>query len=88
MQTTYYDEATDSDIEVEIDGSMSKRKPARMYLKNGDPGYPEEGGELEDFSICLPDGTDITNTVPKEVYESLFETLAIELADEDEYYDR
>jgi hypothetical protein len=41
-----------------------------MYLSNGDPGYPEEGGELEDFTVKL-DGIDITDEITEEDYERL-----------------
>ena len=60
----------DNKTEVELDGFISKYHPAVMYLRNGDPGYPEEGGELEDFAVLL-DGKDITDTLSKEDYDRL-----------------
>jgi hypothetical protein len=59
-----------TEIEVDLDGSISKYYPAVMYLRNGDPGYPEEGGELEDFTVTL-DGKDITDELSKEEYDRL-----------------
>ena len=69
MKAYLYDDE-DNETEVELEGYVSKYHPAVMYLSNGDPGYPEEGGELEDFSVWL-DGKDITDTLSKEVYDRL-----------------
>jgi hypothetical protein len=59
-----------TEIEVELDGYVSKYHPATMYKNNGDPGDPEEGGELEDFTVKL-DGIDITDEITEEDYERL-----------------
>jgi hypothetical protein len=32
-------------------GSVTPARPAVMYLRNGDPGYPAEGGEIEDLEL-------------------------------------
>lgn len=32
-------------------GSATAPTPAVFYLKNGDPGYPAEGGEIEDLKL-------------------------------------
>lgn len=45
------------DLEVEFD--HTPYRPAVMYLSNGDPGYPAEGGEVEVTDVFL-DGTLIT----------------------------
>jgi len=68
----YLYDANDEEIEVLLDGTISKYHPATMYKNNGDPGDPEEGGELEDFSVKL-DGIDITDTLSKDEYERLRE---------------
>lgn len=68
----YDAEGNETEITVELEGYISKYYPAVMYLKNGDPGYPEEGGELEDFSVWLGD-EDITETLTKAEYEDLVE---------------
>ena len=36
---------------INLTGHITKFMPAVMYLKNGDPGYPAEGGEIEDLVI-------------------------------------
>jgi hypothetical protein len=42
------------DTEYVVTGNYRKRVPARMYLRNGDPGYPEEPAEfeIEDVTVC------------------------------------
>ena len=67
----YIEHLDGTEIEVELDGKVSKYHPAVMYLPNGDPGYPEEGGELEDFTVTL-DGNDITDEISKDDYDRLF----------------
>ncbi len=49
------------DQEYRVKGFQSAYIPAVMYLKNGDPGYPAEGGEIEEFDVwkILDDGTEI-----------------------------
>jgi hypothetical protein len=32
-------------------GDATPYSPAVMYLRNGDPGYPAEGGEIEDLEL-------------------------------------
>ena len=39
--------------EVEVQYSYSAGRPAVMYLRNGDPGYPEEPAELEVLKVFL-----------------------------------
>lgn len=34
-------------LEFEVVASATKGSPGRMYLPNGDPGYPDEPGEFE-----------------------------------------
>lgn len=38
------------DIEVDISGLYYTGRPAQMYLRNGDPGYPMEDAEVEIIS--------------------------------------
>lgn len=44
------------DLEVEFD--HTPYRPAVMYLRNGDPGYPAEGGEIEVTDVFL-NGTSV-----------------------------
>ena len=50
----------DKEIEYRVKGFMSAHVPAVMHLANGDPGYPAEGGEIEDFEVWkIVDGKEI-----------------------------
>lgn len=75
--TAYIYDDDDNETEVELEGTVTKYCPARMYLSNGDPGYPEEGGELEDFAVML-NGKDITDTLSKDVIERLEEAFCLD----------
>ncbi len=44
------------DLEVEFD--HTPYRPAVMYLRNGDPGYPAEGGDIEVTDVFL-DGVSV-----------------------------
>jgi hypothetical protein len=59
---TVYTYNEDESIETEytVTCTISPYHPAVMYLRNGDPGYPEEGGELEKIDIFLNE-KNITN---------------------------
>ena len=35
------------DVEIEIEVEYSSGRPAKMYERNGDPGYPEDPEEIE-----------------------------------------
>ena len=39
------------DKRYHVQGFRTKCYPAVMYLANGDPGYPAEGGDLDDCQI-------------------------------------
>jgi hypothetical protein len=43
------------DTEMEVNYNFIKGIPAKMYLANGDPGYPEEPAEIEILSIKCED---------------------------------
>jgi hypothetical protein len=66
----YLNDANDEEVEVELSGTISKYHAATMYKNNGDPGDPEEGGELEDFTVTL-DGVDITEYLKASDYQNL-----------------
>lgn len=92
--------ATSGELQVELEltlrGTLTTYHPAVMYLKNGDPGYPAEGGELEDFDIILevPHWNKVTqkteyteismlDKLPKEVIEAYQEKLMQELTEKE-----
>ncbi len=41
---------------LDVNATITDYYPAVMYLRNGDPGYPSEGGEVEDLEVFGPDG--------------------------------
>ena len=45
----------DYEYDVDVTYSYSPRIPGRMYLGNGDPGYPEEPAEVEILSVTPRD---------------------------------
>lgn len=58
------------ELEVKCTGTLTPYRPAVMYLKNGDPGYPAEGGDLNDFTVELF-GEDITEKLDPIQLENL-----------------
>lgn len=66
-------------ILLDVSATVSAYYPAVHYLRNGDPGYPAEGGEVEDMVVTLPNGTELS-PIPDTLYEDL-EDLAAEKAD-------
>jgi hypothetical protein len=50
VEVTYHDGDEDG-ITIRVVGEISRYYPAVMYLPNGDPGYPAEGGDIVDYKI-------------------------------------
>ncbi len=63
MQTTDYTyeefefEGNMLSLELEVEFSVAPYVPAVMYLRNGDPGYPAEGGYCEDLIPTVKSAT-------------------------------
>lgn len=80
------------ELDVEVEGNPIPYTPARMYLSNGDPGYPEEGGDVEDLTVYLTrkgsDGKmirlDITEFVSESDKSRLSEAIIQTVIDADE----
>jgi hypothetical protein len=45
------DPEREEDRTIEVDYDYDPGRPAVMYLRNGDPGYPAEGAELTTHSV-------------------------------------
>jgi len=56
MNTTV--EVGDNEIEVTISGWLEPPVSGRMYMPNGDPGYPAEGGYCESIAVYLVSKTE------------------------------
>ncbi len=88
-----WDAGGDNLREIRIVGEISKYYPAVMYLSNGDPGYPAEGGEIENYRIFDKiSGAEIydaegkiLDSVMDEVYEKISEDAAADQADAAEH---
>jgi hypothetical protein len=70
------------DIEVEVDGKVSPYVPAKLW-GHPDTWAPAEGGEIDDMTFTLDDGTEITEEQfkalggsVKRAEEALFEQAA------------
>jgi hypothetical protein len=87
--TVIMENAEGEEFEFEVHATISTYHPATMYDSNGDPGSPEEGGELEDIEIN-PDpfdyGFDEDEIIAK-ANDSLYENADYYDYDEDEDYD-
>lgn len=49
-----YKSGREHDLEIKFEATPYR--PAVMYLRNGDPGYPAEGGEIEDVEVYMVHG--------------------------------
>jgi DnaJ-class molecular chaperone len=67
-------EEKEHSVEVEFD--YSPGRPGRMYMPNGDPGYPEEPEELVINKIAI-EGEDVTTTISP-ILKELIETKVYE----------
>lgn len=61
---------------LDVSASFSDYSPAVMYLSNGDPGYPAEGGEIEELTVVGPDGIE-WDSIPDALLSKL-EDMAID----------
>lgn len=59
-------------VMLDATATISAYYPAVMYMSNGDPGYPAEGGEVEDMTVFTEDGTEM-KTIPDELYDRICE---------------
>ena len=46
-------------IDIDVKAHITPYYPAVRYLRNGDPGFPAEGGEVEDLEATWPDGSSV-----------------------------
>lgn len=68
------------DGKIRVTGHVTRYYPAVMHLANGDPGYPAEGGEVEDLKIFACDGTEMDDSdgaifraIEDDIYEAVSE---------------
>jgi hypothetical protein len=79
---TREDEETGTEYEIEVTYSVSKYYPAVHTLRNGDPGYPAEGGEVEVSSAIRQDtGEEV------ELTDAEIESIAVDAETDDGDYE-
>lgn len=63
------------ELPLEVEFTYTRRRPAVMYLRNGDPGYPEEPAELEVSEVTLngkPIGGFLTDAQHQQIEELIY----------------
>lgn len=74
---TFVTNLPESDMPVTVEYEATEYVPARMYMNNGDPGHPAEGGEINICSVevNLPGVTnfDLTEDLSQSVIDYLAE---------------
>jgi hypothetical protein len=74
---------SDDGIEVEITYSFRRGRPAKMYLRNGDPGHPADPDEIE---LVSAKPVDKTFVLPAPLQKALEEWADLYIADDDGFY--
>jgi hypothetical protein len=74
----------EQDVEMQIEYEATPYRPAVWYLSNGDPGYPEEGGDFDVYGVIV-NGEDIINSLSAEDLDKITEiaSRAVETEQED-----
>lgn len=74
-QTVTQDFGCLGEHDVQVDYSYSPGRPGKMYMSNGDPGYPDEPAEFEIVNVYLY-GLDVLSQLPDTAYDSLLDTIS------------
>lgn len=74
------------DIEVVVEYYYSPGDPGRMYMPNGDPGYPPEPADVDFHSVTI-DGCDIQEYLNDSALEKLAEQIHKEMNQEPDCWD-
>lgn len=73
-QTVTFDFGNLGEHEVQVDYTYSAGRPGKMYMPNGDPGYPDEPAEVEILNVWLY-GRDVLQYLTDNSYDSLLDTI-------------
>ena len=57
-------------IILSVSADILDYDPGCFYMSNGDPGYPPEGGEIENMVVTFPDGS-FMMVIPGDLYKAL-----------------
>ncbi len=74
-QTATLDFGNLGEHEVQVDYTYSAGRPGKMYMPNGDPGYPDEPAEAEILNVWLY-GLDVLQYLTDNSYDSLLDTIS------------
>jgi len=74
-QTVTLDFGNLGEHEVQVDYTYSPGRPGKMYMPNGDPGYPDEPAEVEILNVWLYE-LDVLQYLPDQSYDSLLDTIS------------
>jgi len=69
-----YTSEVGKDHDLEIEFEETPYRPAVMYLSNGDPGYPEEGGDFDIYSI-KKNGVELIDRLNSKIIDRIEEKL-------------
>jgi len=73
-QTVTLDFGVLGEQDVEVSYAYSPGRPGRMYMPNGDPGYPDEPAEVEILSVPLF-SMDTLPHLSEPAFDSLLDTI-------------
>lgn len=76
--TIYRENEDGTEYEVRVTFDMSPIRPAVYNLRNGDPGYPAEGGEVEVTSAVRQDTLEEVELTDDEI-----ESISVDASDDD-----
>lgn len=74
-QTVTLDFGNIGEHEVQVDYTYSPGRPGKMYMPNGDPGYPDEPAEVEILNAWLYE-LDVLQYLSDQSYDSLLDTIS------------
>lgn len=81
MKYELFTEEGEDILTLEIDYKINPFTPGKMNLSNGDPGYPDEGGDIEEISAKWR-GIDITSTLTEYEMKQLKRAIYRDAEDE------
>jgi len=73
-QTVTLDFGNLGEQEVQVDYTYSPGRPGKMYMPNGDPGYPDEPAEVEILNVWLYE-LDVLQYLSDSPFDSLLDTI-------------
>ena len=81
-QTVTLDFGDLGEHDVQVDYTYSPGRPGKMYMPNGDPGYPDEPAEVEILNVWLYE-LDVLQYLHAQSYDSLLDTISTDHSYED-----